>query len=125
MELLVPFAFRSSCARVRPTITNFGKWALAVTGKTLSSAGLEPRRRRLLYRSWHRGMREMDLIMGRFADTALADMSDAELEMFEQLSDVPDDELYAWITGASAVPSEYDNALFRRLRDFQFRGGAR
>jgi antitoxin CptB len=70
-------------------------------------------------------MREMDLIMGRFADTALADMSDAELGMFERLSDVPDDELYAWITGASAVPPDYDNALFRRLRDFQFRGGAR
>ena len=39
-----------------------------MTGTTRSSAGLDERRRRLLYRSWHRGTREMDLIMGRFAD---------------------------------------------------------
>jgi antitoxin CptB len=93
----------------------------AVTGTTLSSEGLDPRRRRLLYQAWHRGTREMDLIMGRFADTALSDMSDEELNAFEQLSDVPDDELYAWIAGHKQVPQNYDTALFRRLRDFQFR----
>jgi antitoxin CptB len=95
--------------------------ALVVTGTTLSSEGLDPRRRRLLYHAWHRGTREMDLIMGRFADTALPTMSDEELEAFERLSDVPDDELYAWIAGGAAVPETYDTPLFRRLRDFQFR----
>ena len=91
-----------------------------MTGSTRSSDGLEPRRRRLLYRSWHRGTREMDLIMGRFADTAIADLSPAELDEFERLSEVPDDELYSWII-REAAPAGYDGALFRRLCDFQFR----
>ena len=101
----------------------FERFALGinVTGTTLSSEGLDPRRRRLLYRSWHRGTREMDLIMGRFADTAIGQMSDAELEEFERLNDVPDGELYAWIAGAGGAPPSYDTPLLRRLRDFQFR----
>ncbi len=61
-----------------------------MTGTTRTSAGLDERRRRLLYRAWHRGMREMDLIMGRFADAAIGDMSEAELDAFERLTDVPD-----------------------------------
>jgi antitoxin CptB len=54
-------------------------------GETMTgrpSDGLDARRRKLLFRSWHRGMREMDLIMGRFADSALAVLSDAELAEF-------------------------------------------
>src|SRR6267154_101470 len=50
-----------------------------MTGSTRSSEGLDVRRRRLLFRAWHRGMREMDLIMGRFADHAVEGLADAEL----------------------------------------------
>lgn len=89
-----------------------------MTGTSRSSEGLDLRRRKLLFRSWHRGMREMDLIMGRFADDALADLTDAELEAFEQLMEVPDRELLAWVTGEAQVPPAHDNALFRRLRAF-------
>jgi antitoxin CptB len=89
-----------------------------MTGTTRTSAGLDERRRRLLYRAWHRGMREMDLIMGRFADTAIGDMSDADLEAFERLSDVPDPELYNWIANNAGVPAVHDTALLRRLRAF-------
>ena len=67
----------------------------------------------------------MDLIMGRFADTALATMSTNELDEFERLSDLLDGDLYAWITGASAVPPEHNSALFRRLCDFHCRIGER
>jgi len=83
-----------------------------------SSDGLDVRRRKLLFRSWHRGMREMDLIMGRFADSALAALSDAELAEFERLIEVPDRELLGWVTGEIEVPQAFDTALFRRLRDF-------
>src|SRR6266540_1967243 len=83
-----------------------------------SSEGLDPRRRRLLFQAWHRGMRETDLIMGRFADSALADLSDAELADFERLIDVPDRDLLAWVIGEVSVPHDYDTQLFRRLRDF-------
>jgi antitoxin CptB len=42
-----------------------------MTGTIRSSDGLDVRRRRILFRAWHRGMREMDLIMGRFADAVI------------------------------------------------------
>jgi antitoxin CptB len=95
-----------------------------MTGSSRSSEGLDPRRRRLLYRSWHRGLREMDLIMGRFADTFIGELSDAELGDFEALSDVPDPDLYNWLAGDHAVPAAYDTALFRRLRAFHRGAGA-
>jgi len=53
------------------------------TGTTLSSEGLDPRRRRLLFRCWHRGIREMDLVLGRFADAQLASLADRELDELE------------------------------------------
>jgi antitoxin CptB len=66
----------------------------------------------------------MDLIMGRFADSEIADLSAAELDEFERLSGVPDDELYSWII-RGAAPADYDGTLFRRLCDFQFRRNER
>jgi antitoxin CptB len=89
-----------------------------MTGMARTSAGLDERRRRLLYRAWHRGTREMDLIMGRFADAALGGLTEAEVAELEGLTEVPDAELYAWLTGGLPVPDDYDHAMFRRLRDF-------
>jgi len=83
-----------------------------------TSAGLDERRRRLLYRAWHRGTREMDLIMGRFADAVLSELTEADIAELERLAEVPDPELYAWLTGGRPVPEDYDIAVFRRLRDF-------
>ena len=70
-----------------------------MTGTTRSSEGLDPRRRKLLFRSWHRGMREMDLILGSFADARIGALTDAEIDQYERLLDVPDTELLRWITG--------------------------
>ena len=85
-----------------------------------TSDGLDPRRRKLLFRSWHRGMREMDLILGRFADVALAELSEAEVAEFERLIELPDRDLLAWVTGEAAVPPDVDTVVFRRIRDFHF-----
>jgi antitoxin CptB len=93
-----------------------------MTGTARSSDELDRRRRKILFRAWHRGMREMDLIMGRFADAALAELTETELAEFERLIEVPDDKLLAWVTGAAAIPAGYDTPLFRRLRDFHFTG---
>ena len=93
-----------------------------MTGTARSSEGLDTRRRRLLFRCWHRGMREMDLIMGRFADAAIEQLTSDELAEFEYLLEVPDRELLAWIIGEADVPPGYDTVLFRRLRDFSRRG---
>ena len=92
-----------------------------MTGSTRSSEGLDTRRRRLLFRAWHRGTREMDLILGRFADVHIAIFTDAELDEFERLIDVPDPELLAWVTGQGEPSCEDDTAMFRRLKDFQLR----
>jgi len=94
-----------------------------MTGTTRSSEGLDVRRRKLLFRAWHRGMREMDLVMGRFADALLERLTPDELSALEQLMEVPDRELLAWITGEVNAPTTYDTPLFRRLREFS-RGGA-
>jgi antitoxin CptB len=89
-----------------------------VTGTQISSDGLDPRRRRLLFRSWHRGIREMDLVLGKFADAHIATLTDAELDEVERWLEAPDQKIYSWVNGAAPVPVDYDTPLFRRLREF-------
>jgi antitoxin CptB len=89
-----------------------------MSGTTRTSADLDVRRRQILFRAWHRGMREMDLIMGRFADAQIDQLSDEELVDFEQLIEVTDRDLLGWITGEIETPSNYDTPLFRRLKSF-------
>src|SRR5882762_4821110 len=91
-----------------------------MTGSTISSDGLDPRRRRLLFRSWHRGTREADLIMGRFADVHLAAFSDAELDQYEHLLDALETDLLSWMIGGHVG---HATAMFRRVRDFHFATG--
>ena len=88
------------------------------TGTNLSSAGLDPRRRRLLFRCWHRGIREMDLVLGGFADAHLASLTEAELTELERWLEVPDQQIFAWVSGMEMTPQEFDTGLFRGLRDF-------
>jgi antitoxin CptB len=94
------------------------------TGTNLSSEGLDARRRRLLFRCWHRGIREMDLVLGRFADANLASLSDADLGELERLLDVPDQQIFAWVNGMEPPPAEFDTTLFRGLREFHSKDGA-
>lgn len=82
------------------------------------SEALDVRRRRLLFRAWHRGMRELDLIMGRFADRQLPKLSDAELGDLELLMEVPDRDVLSWLTGELETPNNYDTPVFRKLRAF-------
>ena len=88
------------------------------TGTNLSSEGLDPRRRRLLFRCWHRGIREMDLVLGGFADAQLASLTEAELGELERWLEVADQQIFAWVNGMETTPREFDTAFFRRLRDF-------
>ena len=90
-----------------------------MTGSTRSSGGLDDRRKRLLFRCWHRGTREMDLILGRFADAEIADLSEQELAQFEYLMDVPDPDLYAALTDSMPPAPEYANGLFARIKSFR------
>ena len=87
-----------------------------MTGR--SSDGLDERRRRLLFRSWHRGIREVDLVLGRFADATLATMSATELDDYERLLEVPTPELLAVVMGEVPIPDDETGPLLRRMIDF-------
>jgi len=76
------------------------------------------RRRRLLFRSWHRGTQENDLLLGSFAEAFLAGMDNAELDCFEALLECPDTDLFDWILAGNAPPQEHDHRVMRLLRDF-------
>jgi antitoxin CptB len=76
---------------------------------------LTNRRKRLRYRCTHCGMKEMDLILGAFADAHLESMGADELEQFEALVTVPDDLLYLWLSGREPVSSDHNTAPYRRL----------
>ena len=79
---------------------------------------MDKRRKKLRFRAWHRGFRELDLILGPFADTHLARFSDKELDQFSALLDAPDWDTYAWITGQSDIPGEMQGPVVQALRDF-------
>ena len=94
-------------------------WELRMTGSTRSSSGLDDRRKRLLFRCWHRGTREMDLILGRFADAEIASLKDDELAQLEHLIEVPDPDLYAALSGDVPLAPEYASDLFDRIKSFR------
>jgi len=76
----------------------------------------ENRRKCLLFRAQRRGFKEVDLIFGAYADAELAGLDEAGLDQFEALLTAPDQEVYAWLRGAEAVPAEYDNPVFAGLK---------
>ena len=67
----------------------------------------ENRLKRLKMRSWRRGIKEMDLILGPFSDHALADLSEAEIAIYEDLLTENDQDLYQWFSGQIAFPERY------------------
>jgi antitoxin CptB len=85
----------------------------------ISTDTLELRRKRLLWRACHRGIKEMDLLMGGFARSRLAGLSGPQLDEFEAMIDLPDQELLSWIKGELPVPANFDSALLRELLQFR------
>ena len=79
----------------------------------------EIQRRRLCFRSWHRGMKEVDLILGRFAERYLADFDAAQLDRFELLLEARDNDLYAWYAGTGEPPEELRTDVWQLLRAFR------
>lgn len=93
-----------------------------MSGSTLSSAGLDAHRKRTLYRAWHRGTREMDLIIGMFADAFLPTCSDADLVRFESVIDEQDVDLLKWFIGQAPLPDTIDREMFEQIRAFKNAG---
>ncbi|MBV9688019.1 MAG: succinate dehydrogenase assembly factor 2 [Alphaproteobacteria bacterium] len=78
-------------------------------GHTNVTSSSEIRRKRLSFRSWHRGTRETDLILGRFADVYLTSFDDGQLDRYEALLDCPDADIFDWVSGRAAPPPDHDN----------------
>lgn len=87
-----------------------------MTGTTRSSDGLDDRRKRLLFRCWHRGTREMDVILGGFADAHIAALSESEVADLERLIELPDPDLYAALSGGAPLAPEYARGIFVRIK---------
>lgn len=82
------------------------------------SDDLDTRRRRALYRAAHRGTKEMDILLGRFADTHLPAFSDATLEQFERLLAVADPTLQGWIFATGNEGASEFQTLIQDIRAF-------
>ena len=90
-----------------------------MTGTTRSSAEIDPRRKRILFRCWHRGIREMDLVLGSFADAEIENLSEAELDELERIMAEEDNDLVKWVTGEKPVPDEFRDGLFPRIAAYR------
>ncbi|MDH3740980.1 MAG: succinate dehydrogenase assembly factor 2 [Hyphomicrobiales bacterium] len=76
----------------------------------------DARKKKAIWRAEHRGIREMDLLMGSFARQHVPDMDDASLADFEALITVADPDLYNWLLGRTDVPEEFRTPVYERLR---------
>ena len=81
---------------------------------------LENRRRRLLFRAWHRGIKELDLIFGNFIDANAAQFSHEDCTWFEALFEEQDHEILEWITSSEGVPEQFQGPMMTRLQKLDF-----
>jgi antitoxin CptB len=95
-----------------------------MTGTQRSSDGLSARRKKILFRAWHRGMREMDLLLGQFADAMIGELTDEQLDTLELLMDVPDRDVLAWLTREKETPENFKSDVFQMIITFHDRKSA-
>ena len=79
----------------------------------------EARQKRLNMRSWRRGTKEMDMILGPFSDRELAELDEGQIELYDALLSENDHDLYRWITGQAPTPDTYLD-LITRISKFAF-----
>src|SRR6476619_4206379 len=79
---------------------------------------LNVRSKRLLFRCWHRGTQESDLILGSFAEDSLKTLDGDQVGRFEALLDCTDPDLFDWIFGVCDPPPEHDHDVMQLLRRF-------
>lgn len=79
------------------------------------------RRKRLRYRAWHRGTREMDLVLGPFADAHFEQFGAVELDRIETLMDEEDTDLLKWVMGQEPVPADADAELIAELIEYRLK----
>lgn len=91
-----------------------------IEGKIDEDESIEIRRKRLKFRSWHRGIKEADILLGSFADQFLPKMSKEQLDDYENLLREADSDLVAWITGDRAAPEKYNHEVMTMLKSIDY-----
>ncbi|MEO1100238.1 MAG: succinate dehydrogenase assembly factor 2 [Pseudomonadota bacterium] len=81
---------------------------------------MDERRRKLKFRAWRRGFREMDLLMGSFAEKHIGELDDAGLDEFERLLATPDWEVYAWLVGQKPIPDNHAGPVLDQMIAFRY-----
>jgi antitoxin CptB len=84
----------------------------------MSGNDLGMRRRRALWRATHRGSKEMDFLLGRFAEREVEAMDDGEIAAFERLIDVPDPTIEASVIEGHSLGAADLDELIARMRRF-------
>jgi antitoxin CptB len=82
---------------------------------------LDPARKRLLWRATHRGIKEMDIVVGGFAEAHLAGMSADEVLGFKDILEIPDQDLLGWMTKQAVIPADQDSQLLRQMLQMEQR----
>lgn len=75
-------------------------------------------RKKLLYKSWHRGCKETDIILGEFAKTMIEKLTDKDLEAFAVIVESSDNKIYDAAVGRIPIPDSFDEELFKRIIKF-------
>ncbi len=81
---------------------------------------LNIRRKRLLFRSWHRGTKEADLLLGSFAERHLMEFTAEQVDRYEALLGAEDSDILAWIGGRALPPAEHQSDVLRLFRAFKY-----
>ena len=91
-----------------------------IEGQIDKNESIDIRKKRLKFRSWHRGTKEADILLGSFADQFLHDMTDEQLNKYETLLREADSDLVAWITNDRPAPEHYDHDVMTMLKSIDY-----
>ncbi len=80
----------------------------------------EKRRKRIVFRSMHRGIREMDIVIGTYVREHIDAADSAQLDEMERILEIPDQDLLAWLTGARPVPEEQTSTMLEEILAIRF-----
>ena len=88
--------------------------------KTPARIQLDDFRKKMLWRATHRGMKEMDLMLGGYANEHLSTMNDKEIDEFNNILEISDANLHDWITEKTQTPQEFQTPLFDAIKRQSF-----
>ena len=97
----------------------WGEVGSAMEHNSVIQETVEIRRKRLRYHSWHRGTKELDLVLGQFAEKHLPNMDEPDLDLYEAIINENEHDIYAWLARRETIPPEHDHHIMEMILDFK------